>query len=138
MNQSRSFASKLFRGGSEAIRVLAIRRDGWTGPIKVTAENLPAGVSGGETIIAANQNQTQLTLTAAEDATSGVELIRIVGRSEDGSIEQEAIAATLLWGRGGGRDFIRSTNLDRTFHFGIREGFVANHDHAWWRKRCPK
>ena len=108
VNQTQPLGSKIFRGGAELIRVLAIRRDGWTGPIKIQCEGLPAGVTASEAIIAANQSQTQLTLTAAEDAPGGFAPIRVIGRSEDGSMEQQAIAATIQWGKGAGRDFIQS------------------------------
>ena len=108
VNQTQPLGSKIFRGGTELIRVFAIRRDGWTGPIKIRCEGLPPGVTASDAIIAANQSQTQLTLTAAEDAPGGSAPIRVIGRSEDGSIEQQAIAATIQWGKGAGRDFIQS------------------------------
>jgi hypothetical protein len=107
-NQSQPFASKLFRGGAEEIRVLAIRRDGWTGPIRLAVENLPAGVTCREAVIAANQNQIQLTLSAAEDAASVAAAFGVVGHSEDGKQTRAAVPVTLVWGRGGGREFIRS------------------------------
>ncbi len=107
-NQTKPVGSKMFRGGAELIRVLAIRRDGWAGAIKVVAENLPPGVTAKEAIIAANQNQTQLTLVASADAAAATASIRLVGRSEDDSITQQAIPATITWGKGGGRDYIRS------------------------------
>ena len=107
-NQTKPLGSKIFRGGAEVIRVLAIRRDGWTGPIKVVAENLPAGVTAAEAIIAANQNQTQLTLIASDDAAAVTSPIHLVGHSEDDSITQDVVPATITWGKGGGRDYIRS------------------------------
>lgn len=107
-NQSQPFASKLYRGGSEGVRVFAIRRDGWTGPIHLTAENLPVGVTCREAVIAANQNQTQLTLVAAEDAGDVFGAFQIVGHSEDKQLHQTAVPATIVWARGGGREYIRS------------------------------
>jgi hypothetical protein len=107
-NQTKPLGSKLFRGGAEILRVLAIRRDGWTGPIKIVAENLPPGVTATEAIIGTNQRQTQLALTASEGAAAAITPIRLVGRSDDNSITAEVIPATITWGKGGGRDFIRS------------------------------
>ncbi len=107
-NQTKPLGSKMFRGGGEVIRVLAIRRDGWAGPIKVVAENLPAGVTASEAIIAANQNQTQLTLIASDDAAAVTSPIRLVGHSDDDSITQDVVPATITWGKGGQRDYIRS------------------------------
>ena len=106
--QTQPVGTKLFRGGSEVIRVLALRRDGWNGPIRITAENLPPGVTAHQSIIAANQSATQITLTAAEDATASVGAIGLVGHSEDDKIVQRAVPATITWGQGGGRNFIRS------------------------------
>ncbi|WP_442511254.1 hypothetical protein SH528x_002924 [Novipirellula sp. SH528] len=105
---ARPHGSKLFRGGGELVRVFAIRREGWAGPIEITAENLPAGIHCKPATIAANQTQTDLTLTAADDATAGVAPIRIVGRSIDHAISETAVAATLQMAKGGGRDYVRS------------------------------
>lgn len=107
-NQSKPFASKLFRGGTELIRILAMRRDGWTGAIKIVAQNLPPGIAATEAFIAANQNQTQLTLVASEDAGEVATPIQLVGRSEDDKLTQAVVPAAITWGKGGGRDFIRS------------------------------
>lgn len=113
VNQSHEFGSKLFRGGAEAIRVLALRRDGWTGPIRLNVTGLPAGVSASKVVLAANQNQTQITLTADEtqpeaNATRRSAQVQVVGESEDGALSAIASPVTLVWGRGGGREFIRS------------------------------
>ncbi|MGI9472604.1 MAG: hypothetical protein ACR2NZ_13775, partial [Rubripirellula sp.] len=113
VNQSRGFGSKLFRGGTEAIRVLALRRDGWAGPIRLKVKGLPKGVTASEVSIAANQNQTQITLTASEDVAQFDELatharVEVSGTSEDGSVTSTATPLSLVWGRGGGREFIRS------------------------------
>lgn len=105
---ARPHGSKLFRGGAELVRVFAIRRDGWTGPIEITAENLPAGIHCKPATIAANQTQTDLTLTATDDAITAVAPISIVGRSIDYAISKTAVPATLQFAKGGGRDYVRS------------------------------
>lgn len=108
INSSQPFGSKLFRGGSEVIRVMALRRDGWIGPIQIKIENLPAGVEAAETVIAANQTQTQIVLTASAEASASRQAIRVVGTSEDGKLKQTAVPATIAWGKGAGRDYIRT------------------------------
>jgi len=116
LKQFRGFGSKLFRGSGEAIRVLALRHDGWTGPIKLSVEGLPAGVTAGEVVIAANQNAAQITLVAAEDAAAGNFKVVVSGASTDGKIKAVSTPATHVWGRGGGRDFVRSRiNADLAF-----------------------
>lgn len=113
--QSTPHGSKMFRGGAETIRIMALRRDGWTGPIRITAENLPAGVTASDVVIGANQNQTQVTLLAAEDAAASVSPIRLIGHSENNAIAVPAVPATITWGKGGGRDFVRSRIASELF-----------------------
>ncbi len=108
VNQTRPFGSKLFRGGAESIRVLVVRRDGWSGPIKVSADSLPEGVTSSDVWIAANQAQAVMTVTASEDAKSVTGPVSIVGQSVDGSVTNEVTPAVISWGKGGGRDFVRA------------------------------
>jgi hypothetical protein len=103
--QSRAHGSRLFRGGTEGIRVVALRRDGWTGPIEVSATNLPAGITCSPATIGANQTQTLLTLTAGEDASRMVADIRIVGVGSDRGLSRAAVPVTILANKGGNRDF---------------------------------
>ncbi len=107
-NVSQPFASKLFRGGAEMIRVFALRRDGWTGPINVNVQNLPDGVTCGEAVIAANQDKTQLTLVASEQAAGLVRSIEVIGHSEDGAKSCQAVPITIVRGRSHGRNAIRT------------------------------
>ena len=109
-NASRQHGSQLFRGGSEAIRVYCVRRDGWSGPVELSAAGLPPGVSCAPATIAANQTQTQLTLVAGDDAPAAVADVQIVGRGTVGEEERSATAspAAIQFGRGHSREFIRS------------------------------
>ena len=110
ISQSRPVGSNLWRGGAEAVRVVAIRRDGWNGPIEVSAANLPAGISCAPATIAANQTAVQLTLTASEDAPAWVGELQIVGRGiRDGEDHvRSAVPATIVRGPGGTRGFVWS------------------------------
>lgn len=111
LKQSQPTGSRLFRGGTEIIRLIAIRKDGWSGPIRVRVEDLPEGVSAPEVLIAPNQSLAQIALTAAEDAPRSLRPIRITAQSEDGSIQREAAPAVIQWGKGAGRDFIQSRRI---------------------------
>ena len=111
LKQSQPTGSRLFRGGTEIIRLIAIRKDGWSGPIRVRVEDLPEGVSAPEVLIAPNQSLAQIALTAAEDAPRSLRPIRITAHSEDGSIQREAAPAVIQWGKGAGRDFIQSRRI---------------------------
>ncbi|XZE52460.1 hypothetical protein SH139x_004153 [Planctomycetaceae bacterium SH139] len=108
--QARPLGSKLFRGGAEAIRVLAVRHDGWSGPIEVSIEGLPAGVSCRPATIAANQTQTQLTLVADAEAADFDGPLHVIGRAGEGEsqLQAEAVPVTVAVSRGAGRDLLRS------------------------------
>jgi hypothetical protein len=71
-------------GGTIPVTVTAFRMDGFDGPINVTLENLPAGLSSSGAVIAPGQVSTTLLLSAAPDAQlqSAVPL-RVLGRSQN-------------------------------------------------------
>ena len=96
VNQTQPIGSRIFRGGSESIRVFAVRRDGWNGTIQLSCQGLPQGVTASESRLAPNQSQAEVTLTAADDASAAVGPIRIIGRSDDGSLEREAVPLSCL------------------------------------------
>lgn len=106
--QAKPFGSKLFRGGTEVIRVFAIRRDGFAGPIIVTAENLPAGVTATPVVFAPNQVQKDVVLVAAEDAAASTGDIQIVGRSDDSMLTARATCEVLNRSRTDQRDSVQS------------------------------
>jgi hypothetical protein len=70
-------------GGTIPVGVTAFRMDGFDGPINVTVENLPAGLSASGGVISPGQVSTTLLLSAAQDAQlpSAVPL-RVVGRAQ--------------------------------------------------------
>lgn len=70
-------------GGTIPVTVTAFRMDGFDGPINVTVENLPAGLSSSGGVISPGQVSTTLLLSAAPDAQlpSAVPL-RVVGRAQ--------------------------------------------------------
>lgn len=120
--QCRGFGSKLFRGGTEAIHVIAARRDGWRGPIKVTLKGLPTGVTATEVVMAANQHETQITLEASEDAKAADFTAVVIGSSDDGMMRVTATPVTQVWGRGAGRDFVQSRiSAGLSFHVSDRD-----------------
>ena len=122
VKQYRGFGSKLFRGGTEGIHVIAVRRDGWVGPIKLTLEGLPTGVTATEVVIAANQHEAQITLEASEDAKTADFTAVVIGSSSDGKMRFAATPITQVWGRGAGRDFVQSrVSADLSFHVSDRD-----------------
>ncbi len=72
-------------GGRELASVLAVRSDGFNGPIKVEAFDLPPGVRCDPVVIAAGQTSAPLVFEAAENAVSGVVgTVRLIGRARFG------------------------------------------------------
>jgi len=112
LNQSQPTGSRLHRGGTEILRVMAIRKDGWSGAIQVRCEGLPEGVRASEVRIEANQNFAQIALTADPNAAKSVNPIELIGRSDDGTVERRAVPAVIQWGKGAGRDFIQTRLTD--------------------------
>lgn len=71
----------LRKGGREAVRVVAFRRDGFDGPIHVTATGLPNGVTASELTIGPASHSGLLVLTAAAGAPGGIGQLQIVGKA---------------------------------------------------------
>jgi hypothetical protein len=96
---ARPAGANLLRGGTEELRVLALRDDGYAGPIEVHVENLPPGLTCSPMIIPANQNETALILRAAEDVSSWHGELAVVGRAQIGeqTLESRAQYATIVW-----------------------------------------
>lgn len=74
-------ALSLDRGGTGTILVRAFR-SGYTGPIALSVEGLPAGVQASPATIAGGQNDATLNLVADFDASSTAAWVRVVGRAQ--------------------------------------------------------
>src|SRR5262249_9438159 len=70
-------------GGAVPITVTADRADGFSGPINVRLENVPAGFSAPETSISANANSTAFALSADPSAKdpAHVPALKLVARA---------------------------------------------------------
>lgn len=69
------------RGGTVLLNVTRQRQVGFTEPILLSVENLPAGITASQSAIlpGARTNQGHLTLTAAPDATIAHSVVQVVG-----------------------------------------------------------
>ena len=85
----------LRKGDTAAVNVLAFRQDGFTGPIRVTAENLPAGVTTPGVEIGEKQTSATLIFTSAEDAApwTGTVSLKAVAVVED-PVKARAVVST--------------------------------------------
>jgi hypothetical protein len=89
----------LRRGDSIPIRILALRRENYGGPIDIMAENLPTGVSAAPLTLPAGANSGWLILSAAENASSWFGPLQIVGKGKAGEKElvRHARAGAIAW-----------------------------------------
>lgn len=87
------------RGGTQAIRVVAFRRDGFGGEIELNAIGLPKGVKSPSGRILPGQNTGWLFLTADETVAGWSGFIEISGKSHIGNqtIERKSRAGSVVW-----------------------------------------
>jgi len=116
----------LRRGGSEVIDVLVFRRDGYNGPVEITATGLPTGVTAAPITIGPGQEVGQLVLTAAEDAPAGTSLLTVTGKATIAGKEvvHPARHATMVWG-GALNTVTPRARLSRNLAVAVTEGETA-------------
>lgn len=87
------------RGGRELVEVLALRRRGMTGPIRVTADGLPAGMECPEIWIGPGQDRAPLVIAAASEIAAFAGALKIVGHAEQAGIkvERHAHGGSMIW-----------------------------------------
>lgn len=91
-------AGSLLRAGETSmLTVLAERRDGFTGPVSLRVEGLPAGVVASPAVIAAGQNAATLSLTAAESVADWQGSIRVVGEGNADALKLKHEARTVVF-----------------------------------------
>jgi hypothetical protein len=101
-NGDRSALSKpiSLRGGATmALEVVAVRRDGFDGPIELAMSNLPEGVAASGLTIPAGESKGHVLLTAAENAPRGFASAIFVGRAqiEGQTVERPCRLASMAW-----------------------------------------
>jgi hypothetical protein len=85
--------------GTSALKVVALRRDGFGGEIELSADNLPAGVTAAPAKIAAGANEGLILLTGVEKPNPGIGAIRVTGKAKAGESEviREARGGVVQW-----------------------------------------
>lgn len=88
----------LRKGGTDMLRVLALRQDGFAGEIVVNVEGLPEGVTCPATTIGPGQPGAMLVFTAAENAADWTGTITVNGRAKIGEADvvREARPAAVI------------------------------------------
>jgi hypothetical protein len=72
-------SARLVQGDSAVLAVTVLRKDGFDGEINLAVQDLPPGLTAGDAVIPANQQETQLTITAAAGAAPGLYFPTVVG-----------------------------------------------------------
>ncbi|MBI3462132.1 MAG: pre-peptidase C-terminal domain-containing protein, partial [Planctomycetes bacterium] len=89
----------VWRGGRELMEVLAIRRLGLTGPIHVTADDLPPGIECPGIWLGPGVDRAPLVVTAGREATPSAGVLTLTGRVDLGVAEivRPARGGTMVW-----------------------------------------
>lgn len=88
-------------GSATAWYVAVTRTNGFTGPVTVAVEGLPAGMTASALTIPATMTQGLLVLSADPMAKRGASMVRVVGRA--GNLERTATVSEEIYLPGGGR-----------------------------------
>jgi hypothetical protein len=111
------------RGGSDRLRVIAYRREGFDGAIRLEAEGLPAGLSARAALIGPSETSADFILKAAPDAPAFAGPVKIVGRS--GEITRVVRSAEVLWNVADMQKEPVFTRMTESVGVAIDEHFVA-------------
>jgi hypothetical protein len=122
-NDTQPDSVRLLPGGHQYMTVLAWRLDGFNGPIQLSPEGLPAGVSCSPQVIPAGLRQVSVVLSSSLTSVVGVHEIKVVGRAEIGgqTVIREARPATITWPVNPGQGIPAITRLDRGLFVSIGE-----------------
>jgi hypothetical protein len=87
--------------GANYYDVFVDRRDGFTGPIELNVEGLPAGVTAAPQLIGTNAKQGSIVLNAAANLVDFQGQVKVVGKATINGqpVIREARAATISWGQ---------------------------------------
>jgi hypothetical protein len=115
------------RGGAERVRVVAFRREGFSGPIRIEAADLPPGVTARPALIPAEGTSVDLILTAAPDAPAFAGSLRLHGWADvDGKpVGRPAAAAEALFPVGDMQKDAVVTRLTETLALAVDASFTA-------------
>ena len=90
-------AGKIAKGGELVVKAIVDRNPAFTGPVNVTLQNLPAGITAAPATIAADQTAVDIKLTAAADAaTANVNNVTAKADAMAGAAKLEATSAAVV------------------------------------------
>ncbi|HEV3204978.1 MAG TPA: PPC domain-containing protein, partial [Gemmataceae bacterium] len=122
-DDNRPDSCRLCQNGHQFFTVLVWRLDGFTGPVTLTAEDLPAGVTCLPQVIGPNLKQGPLVIEAAPTAPPGAYEIKVKGTATINGqpVVREARAANITWPTQPGTNIPAISRLDRKIVMAVRE-----------------
>ena len=88
---------KIAKGGELVVKAIVDRNPAFAGPVTVTLQNLPAGITAAPATIAADQTAVEVKLTAAADAaTANVNNVTAKADAMAGAAKLEATSAAIV------------------------------------------
>ena len=88
---------KIAKGGELVVKAIVDRNPAFAGPVTVTLQNLPAGITAAPATIAADQTAVDVKLTAAADAaTANVNNVTAKADAMAGAAKLEATSAAIV------------------------------------------
>jgi hypothetical protein len=116
-------AGQLYKGGNAYVSAIVWRQDGFNGPITVSVDGLPPGVTCPPQVIGAGQRQATLVISAAPAAAIGIAELKfkgtalIAGKSE----VREGRAASITWATPPQQNIPTMARLERSFMLAVRD-----------------
>lgn len=109
--------------GSDYLEVYAFRSDGFAGPITLTAEGLPPGVTCPSQVIGTGQRSGSLVVSAAATAAefSGAFTIKATATIDGKPVVREARSATITWATQPQQNLPTITRLDQSLILAVRD-----------------
>ena len=109
--------------GNDYLDVLVFRNDGFNGPIELSAEGLPEGVTCPPALIGAGMKQGVLVLVTDADAApfEGTFTVKGTATINGQTVVREARSATITWGVQPQQNVPTVARLDRGLYLSVRD-----------------
>jgi hypothetical protein len=116
-------APTLSQGGQQALTVYAFRRDNFKGPITLSVDGLPAGVTCAPQTLGPGLRQTTLVLSAADDAAPWTGEIKIKGTASINGqpVTREARAGGIVWSVQPQQGIVPISRVERGTYIAVRD-----------------
>jgi hypothetical protein len=121
-------AGLLYKGGNMSVSAIVWRQDGFTGPVTVSVDGLPPGVTCAPQIIGPGQKHTALVVSAAPTAATAIADLKFKGTAMIGgkSEVREARAASITWPTQPQQNIPTSARVERNFPVAVRDNAPFN------------